>query len=38
MAEKSGYKISFVDFMKAGLVIMFITVAISNVYLLLRYL
>jgi len=38
MAEKSGYKISFMDFMKAGLVIMFITVAISNVYLLLRYL
>lgn len=37
MAEKSGYKIKFMDFMKMGLVIMFITVAISNVYILFRY-
>jgi len=37
MAERSGYKIKFVDFMKMGLVIMFITVAISNVYVLVRY-
>ena len=38
MAEKSGYKIKFVDFMKMGLVIMIITVAISNVYVLIRFL
>lgn len=38
MAEKAGYKIRFVDFMKIGLIIMVITVAISNVYLLIRYL
>lgn len=38
MAEKSGYKISFWDFMKTGLVIMFISVAISNIYIWLRYL
>ena len=37
MAEKSGYKIKFVDFMKIGLVIMVITVAISNVYILIRF-
>ena len=38
MAEKSGYKISFVDYMKVGLGIMFITVAISHVYILIRFL
>lgn len=38
MSEKAGHKIKFFDFMKIGLVIMVITVAISNVYLLLRYL
>lgn len=38
IAEKSGYKISFFDFMKIGIAVMFITVAISNVYLLIRYL
>lgn len=38
MAEKSGYKIKFVDFMKMGLVIMVVTVAIANVYVWFRYL
>ncbi|PLX21035.1 hypothetical protein C0584_04605 [Candidatus Parcubacteria bacterium] len=38
MAEKSGYKIGFVDFMKMGLLIMFVTVAISTVYIYMRYL
>jgi Na+/H+ antiporter NhaD/arsenite permease-like protein len=38
MAEKAGYKIKFVDFMKAGLIIMGITVAIANVYIYFRYL
>ncbi len=37
MAEKSGYKIKFLDFMKVGLVIMFVTVAISQVYLWVRF-
>ncbi|MBU0732454.1 ArsB/NhaD family transporter [Patescibacteria group bacterium] len=37
MSEKAGYKITFVEFMKTGLVIMIITVAISNIYLWLRY-
>lgn len=37
MAEKSGYKIGFVDFMKIGLVIMTITVAIAHVYIMFRY-
>jgi len=38
MAEKSGYKINFIEFMKVGMVIMVFTVAISNIYLLIRYL
>lgn len=38
MAEKSGYKIGFKDFMKMGLVVMVITVAIANVYIWFRYL
>ena len=38
LAEKSGYKIGFKDFMKIGLVIMVITVAIANVYIWFRYL
>jgi Na+/H+ antiporter NhaD/arsenite permease-like protein len=38
LAEKSGYHISFKDFMKAGVIVMIISVAVSNVYLLLRYL
>jgi Na+/H+ antiporter NhaD/arsenite permease-like protein len=37
MAEKSGYKIKFVDFMKMGLVIMFITVFIAQIYLWIRF-
>ena len=37
MAEKSGYKIGFLDFMKVGLVVMVITVSISHVYILIRY-
>jgi Na+/H+ antiporter NhaD/arsenite permease-like protein len=37
LAEKSGYKIKFMDFMKMGLIIMVITVAIANVYILFRY-
>jgi len=37
MSEKSGYKIGFVEFMKVGLVIMFITVAIAQVYLYFRF-
>jgi len=38
MAEKSGYKIKFKDFMKMGLYVMTITVLISNIYILFRYL
>ncbi|MFH1661629.1 MAG: ArsB/NhaD family transporter [Candidatus Falkowbacteria bacterium] len=37
MAEKSGYKISFIEFLKMGLFVMMITVAISNIYILFRY-
>jgi Na+/H+ antiporter NhaD/arsenite permease-like protein len=37
MAEKSGYKIKFIDFMKIGLVIMFITVTIAQIYLWIRF-
>ena len=37
MAEKSGYKIKFIDFMKVGLVIMGITIAISQIYLWIRF-
>jgi len=38
MAGKAGYKIKFVEFMKIGLVVMVISVAISSVYVWLRYL
>lgn len=38
MAGKSGYKIKFSEFMKIGLVIMVISIAISNIYLYFRYL
>ncbi|MDA3840009.1 MAG: ArsB/NhaD family transporter [Patescibacteria group bacterium] len=38
MAEKSGYKIGFMDFMKMGLLIMFISILISTVYVWMRYL
>ncbi len=37
MAEKSGYKIKFIDFMKIGLMVMFITVTISQIYLWIRF-
>lgn len=37
MAEKSGYKIKFMDFMKVGLVVMFITIVISQIYLWARF-
>jgi Na+/H+ antiporter NhaD/arsenite permease-like protein len=37
MAEKSGYHIKFRDFMKIGLIILVISVAISNIYILIRY-
>lgn len=37
MAEKSGYKIGFVDFMKVGLIIMTITVFIAQIYMWLRF-
>ncbi len=38
MAEKSGYKIGFVEFMKMGLLIMFLTLLMSTVYIWMRYL
>lgn len=38
LASRAGYPIEFKSFMKYGLLIMFITVAISQVYLWLRYL
>jgi Na+/H+ antiporter NhaD/arsenite permease-like protein len=38
MAEKSGYKISFKEFMKVGLIVMTISVAIAHIYLSIRYL
>ncbi len=38
LAGKSGYHITFKDFLKVGIVVMIITVAISNIYLFLRYL
>ena len=38
MAGKAGYKIKFVEFMKVGLIVMFISVAISHVYVWLRFL
>lgn len=37
IAERSGYKISFWQFMKTGFLIMIITVAISNVYIMFKY-
>jgi Na+/H+ antiporter NhaD/arsenite permease-like protein len=37
LAEKSGYKIGFAQFMKLGIAVMVITVAISHVYLVVRY-
>ncbi|MBU1167533.1 sodium:proton antiporter, partial [Patescibacteria group bacterium] len=37
MAEKAGYKIKFVEFMKIGLLIMFISLIISTGYILIRF-
>ncbi|MBT3355751.1 ArsB/NhaD family transporter [bacterium] len=37
MAEKAGYKIKFIEFMKVGLFIMFITVAMAQVYLWIKF-
>jgi Na+/H+ antiporter NhaD/arsenite permease-like protein len=37
MAEKAGYKIKFVEFMKVGLATMVITVAIAQVYLYFKF-
>lgn len=38
IAEKAKHKITFKQFMKVGLVVMFISVAISTVYIYVRYL
>ncbi len=38
LASKSGYEIKFKDFMKIGLLVMIVTVVISNIYLWVRYL
>jgi len=37
MSEKAGYKIKFMDFMKIGLIIMVITVAIAQIYLYFKF-
>ena len=37
MSEKAGNKITFVRFMKYGIPVMLLTVAISAVYLYVRY-
>lgn len=38
MLEKQGYKLSFVEYMKIGFPIMLVSVAVSTVYLWVRYL
>ena len=38
ISSRSGYKISFIEFTKYGIVIMFITLIVSTVYVYLRYL
>ena len=38
LAGKSGYEVKFKDFLKIGMLIMVITVAIANIYIWLRYL
>jgi len=38
ISSRSGYKISFLEFTKYGIIIMFITLIISTVYVYLRYL
>lgn len=37
LAERAGYKITFMGFMKIGFFVMLITMAISTIYILLRY-
>ncbi|SHJ44455.1 possible tyrosine transporter P-protein (TC 2.A.45.2.1) [Malonomonas rubra DSM 5091] len=37
LSDKAGHKISFVQFLKYGLPVMFLTIALSMVYLYLRY-
>ncbi|GFK96143.1 hypothetical protein NNJEOMEG_04023 [Fundidesulfovibrio magnetotacticus] len=37
MSEKAGHKITFLRFMKYGMPVMFLTVAISAAYLYVRY-
>lgn len=38
MLEKQGFKLSFVEYMKVGFPVMLVSVAISTVYLIVRYL
>lgn len=38
MIEKQGYRLSFVEYMKVGFPIMLVSIAISTVYLIVRYL
>ena len=38
LAEKSGYKIKFLDFMKIGLIVMTLTIIMSHIYVMLRFL
>ncbi|MFH1781100.1 MAG: ArsB/NhaD family transporter [Patescibacteria group bacterium] len=37
MSEKAGYRITFMEFLKTGVFVMLITVAVANIYLWLRY-
>jgi len=37
LSDKAGHKISFVQFLKYGLPVMFLTIALSTVYIYLRY-
>lgn len=37
IATNKGYEISFLNFLYPGMVVMIVTVAISNIYLLVRY-
>lgn len=37
LAEKSGYRLSFKDFLKAGFPVMLLSILISQIYILIRY-
>eukprot|EP00934_Nitzschia_sp_Nitz4_P001548 Nitzschia sp. Nitz4//scaffold256_size27904//1818//5050//NITZ4_008166-RA/size27904-snap-gene-0.10-mRNA-1//-1//CDS//3329544402//1548//frame0 len=37
ISTNKGYEVSFVNFLYPGMVVMFVTVALSNVYMLVRY-